>query len=476
MNASAAPLPATTLSIRRRLLFLLLAPLTVLLGLGIYIDYRASAESIRSAYDRALREDALAIAAHLRDEDGNGRIDADLPPQAVAVLRADSIDSIYYAVRGVDGGLISGDADLPFGATQVQNPSFRDSEFRGHDVRIARYAAQIGVAGVTIEVAETTRKRTAASTRILTSVVLTDLVQLAATLLLVWFGVRYGLRPLRALGAQIRQRSPRDLAPLDTPVPDEVRPLVGALNNLLGTVHAAARSQQQFLANAAHQLRTPLSGLIAQLELLERDPVAAPLRDRIAALGQGSRRLAHTANQLLALARAEPAANAPENFQEVELEALVADAVAAQLDRSLAAHIDLGAEAAPVRVSGSAWLLRELLANLIDNALSYTPAGGSVTVRCGRVPSQGGVPEGAFLEVEDDGPGIPPQERERVRERFYRLPGAGGNGCGLGLAIVDEIARAHEAKFSIDGGAAERGTRARVEFAPAGTLRKLSGS
>lgn len=461
---------AASLSIRRRLLLLLLAPLVLLLGLGIYIDYRAGAGSIRNAYDRALREDALAIAAHLRDEDGNGRIDADLPPQAVAVLRADSVDSIYYAVRGSDGALISGDADLPIGAAQVENPSFRDIEFRGQDVRIARYLTSVGATQVTIAIAETTRKRAAATARILASVVLTDLVQLAATLLLVWFGVRYGLRPLRALGAQIRQRSPRDLAPLDTPVPDEVQPLVGALNNLFGTVHAAARSQQQFLADAAHQLRTPLTGMIAQLELLERDPDVCPAHERIAALHQSSRRLAHTANQLLALARAEPAANAPENFQEVELDALVGDVVAVQLDRALAARIDLGVDTAPARVSGSAWLLRELLANLLDNALNYTPAGGSVTVRCGR---SDGV---AFLEVEDDGAGIPEHERQRVRERFYRMPGADGNGSGLGLAIVDEIARAHEADFSIDSGAGRRGTRARIEFARGAKSRGLSGS
>lgn len=458
-------------SIRRRLLLLLLAPLAVLLGIGIYIDYRAGAEAIRSAYDRALREDALAIAAHLRDEDGNGRIDADLPPQAIAVLRADSVDSIYYAVRGADGALISGDADLPVGAARAENPSFGDVDFRGSVARIARYATQVGATEVTITIAETTRKRAAATTRILASVVLTDLVQLAATLLLVWVGVRYGLRPLRALGAQIRQRSPRDLAPLDTPVPIEVRPLVGALNNLLGTVHAAARSQQRFLADAAHQLRTPLTGLIAQLELLERDPAAAQVRERIAALHRSSRRLAHTANQLLALARAEPAANAPENFQEVELDDLVGDAVAAHLDRALAARIDLGADTAPVRVSGSAWLLRELLANLIDNALEYTPAGGSVTVRCGRASSAG-----AFLEVEDDGPGIPEHERLRVRERFYRMPGTDGSGSGLGLAIVEEIARAHEAGLSIDAGPGGRGARVRIEFAATAKTRELSGS
>lgn len=451
--------PDSAPSIRRRLLLLLLAPLTLLLGVGVLIDYVTGATPIRDAYDRALREDALAVAAHLRDEDGNGRIDADLPPQAIAVLRADSVDSIYYAVRDADNHLVSGDADLPAFAPQRDNPSFRDMQFRDTPIRIGTYETRVGNAAVTIAIAETTRKRAAATTRILTSIVLTDLLQLAGTLLLVWLGVRYGLRPLSALGLQIRQRSARDLAPLDAPVPAEVQPLVNALNNLFDTVRTAARSQQQFLANAAHQLRTPLTGIIAQLELLARDPAAGALRERLLAMHEGSRRLAHTANQLLALARAEPTAIVSDDFQETDLTTLVADSVSQQLDRSLLAGIDLGADTQPARVVASAWLLRELLTNLVDNALKYTPRGGSITVRCGR---RQGHP---FLEVEDDGPGIAESERERVRERFYRAPQTGSEGCGLGLAIVEEIARAHDATLSIDRGSAGCGVRVSVAFA-----------
>ncbi|HEY0178352.1 MAG TPA: sensor histidine kinase [Dokdonella sp.] len=446
-------------SVRRRLLLLLLAPLMLLLGTGVFVDYVTGARPIHDAYDRALREDALAVAAHLRDEDGNGRIDADLPPQAVAVLRADSTDSIYYAVRAADGTLVSGDADLPARPLRGANPTFDDVEYRGHAIRLATYATRVGAAEVTVAVAETTRKRTLATTRILTSIVLTDLAQLVGTLVLVWVGVRYGVRPLRALGEQIAARSARDLAPLDeAPVPTEIRPLVRVLNELFDTVRAAARSQQQFLASAAHQLRTPLAGIIAQLELLARDPAAGAARERLLALHDGTRRLAHTANQLLALARAEPTATTHEDFHETELATLVAEVVSQNLDRSLAAGIDLGAETEPVRVIGSAWLLRELLANLVDNALAYTPRDGSVTVRCGRCG------RGAFVEVEDDGPGIAPEQRERVRERFYRVPESPGNGCGLGLAIVDDIARAHAATFTLGDGARARGTRARVEF------------
>jgi two-component system sensor histidine kinase TctE len=274
--------------------------------------------------------------------------------------------------------------------------------------------------------------------------------------------VGLGLRPLIALRAQIDSRSAQDLAPLDeTRVPGEVQPLTRALNRLFATVRANAQGQQQFLANAAHQLRTPLAGLQTQLELLRHDTDAAAVRDRLIGLLEGTRRLSHTANQLLALARAEPTATAAADFGDVDLRKLAEEAVAKHFDRALRQHIDLGVEAFRAHVRGSAWLLREMLANLVDNALAYTPAEGRVTVRCG---VDTGAPQHSFIEVEDDGPGIAADQRPRVTERFYRPHGTLGDGCGLGLAIVDEIARGHRAVLHIGSGANDRGTRVRVTF------------
>ena len=446
-------------SVSRRLLGLLLLPLALLLGVGLFIDYRSGAATIEGAYDRVLRETAMAISVHLRDADGDGHIDADLPPQAIALLRSDSQDSIYYAVRTSSGVLVSGDADLLFAVPPAGETRFVDEKFRGAPIRVAAYAARAGRSTVAIAVAETLHKRENALRRILTSIVFTDLVQLIGTLALVWIGVRYGVRPLRALGEQIAQRSAHDLAPLQAaPVPTEVRPLVHALNALFETVRDAARAQQQFIADAAHQLRTPLSGIIAQLELLERETMPGELHARLRALHEGGVRLAHTANQLLALARSERTATTHEDFARVDLRQLAMDVVAQHLDRSLALGIDLGAETTRSHAMGSEWLLRELLGNLVDNALAYTPRGGRITVRSGADTG------GAWLEVEDDGPGIPPAQRVRVRERFVRLPDSPGDGCGLGLAIVDEIAGGHDAVFMLDGGAGGRGLRARVTF------------
>jgi two-component system sensor histidine kinase TctE len=221
----------------------------------------------------------------------------------------------------------------------------------------------------------------------------------------------------------------------------------------------AARAQRQFVADTAHQLRTPITGLLGHLEVMMREAAAAPLHDRLAALHDGMTRLSHSANQLLALARADPSASLADRFERLDLKPLVERVLERNVDRSVACGLDLGAEIRAVHITGNPRLLEDLLGNLVDNALHYTPAGGHVTVRCG--PSQSGKP---YLEVEDDGPGIPEAERVRVRERFYRMPGSPGHGCGLGLAIVDEISRLHSADLSIDSGGNGSGTRIKVQF------------
>jgi two-component system sensor histidine kinase TctE len=268
---------------------------------------------------------------------------------------------------------------------------------------------------------------------------------------------------LQRLRDQIARRPSHNLTPLPTEdVPGEVLPLVESLNALLATVRESALSQQHFLANAAHQLRTPLTGIKAQLEVLARDAAGSPLQDRIERLHGGIDRLAHTANQLLALARAEPSAHGSSRFLPVDLSNLIAQVVSSSLDRALGHGIDLGAECQPARVAGVYWVLHELLMNLVDNAIRHTPPGGHVTLRCG---VDGGRP---FLEVDDTGTGIPPEEREKVKERFYRGANSDGESCGLGLAIVEESARAHGAVFSILDGRCGRGTRMRIDFPASG--------
>ncbi len=310
-------------------------------------------------------------------------------------------------------------------------------------------------------VAETTRKLDLAANKILSAIIWPNLVLIGATLLLVLAVVRFSLQPLDTLGAQIAARTPSDLSPIpDGDVPGEARPLVSALNRLLGNLDAAGHAQQLFLSNAAHQLRTPLAGLLTQLELAAR-ALPAEARPRLERLQAATQRLAHSTHQMLAPARSSRDALSAEETtrRPVELGSLFEDGASDFIDAALARQIDLGFEAAPARVNGSDWMLRELLANLLDNAIKYTPAGGHVTARCGTDETGA-----AWLEVEDDGPGIPEEERQRVFERFYRLGDSGVEGTGLGLAIVREVAERHDAVINLGAGAERHGTRIRITF------------
>lgn len=300
---------------------------------------------------------------------------------------------------------------------------------------------------------------------VLTRVLLPNLVLMLAAFVGIRWAVARALRPLMVLKTAVERRSPRDLSPLPpdaTPV--EVRPLVHSLNRLFELVNAQAESQRRFVADAAHQLRTPIAGLQAQIEawgqatkgLDALGTLSLPV-EQVMRLRTACRRTSQLANQLLALSRADSTTAASQAMQRVDLSVLCENVLTLHLDAALTKHIDLGLEALPVQVDGHEWLLRELLINLVDNALRYTPVHGCVTLRCG-------LDESPWLEVEDNGPGIAPPERERVLERFYRVPGTAADGNGLGLAIADEIARAHATHLQLEAGNGGRGLKVRVAF------------
>jgi len=334
-----------------------------------------------------------------------------------------------------------------------------DARYRGVPVRVAQVSLSSAHGPLTVRVAEYRARRSATQQIMLYGKLLVDFAEIDLTLLIVWVAVYWGLQSLNRLRQQVETRSPTELRPFDsTRVPGELRPVVTAINHLLELLRESTATQQRFIADAAHQLRTPIAGLQAQVELLAQDNASTSIAPQLKTLERGIRSLARSATQLLALARTDPVAAAHADFKTVELSELAQQLVEKHVERAERAGIDLGAEIAPAAVGGSASLLQDLLENLVDNAIKYCGRGGRATVRCG--PGDGT----PFLEVEDDGPGIPESERRRVRERFYRLPGAGSDGAGLGLAIVDEIARLHGAEFTIGDGSQGRGVRMRVAF------------
>ncbi|WP_244788454.1 sensor histidine kinase [Cupriavidus pauculus] len=332
---------------------------------------------------------------------------------------------------------------------------FSDARTESGEWRI--YSVQLGPAVVQIAQPMSARRTLAAHMALRTVAPLLLLLPLLGWL--VWLAVGRGLRPLREIATEVRLRDANTLAPLAVrDMPDEIAPLSDALNQLLARLSHAIDTQRAFVADAAHALRTPLTALQLQAQLVERADSAATRQQAVAQLRQGLERITHLVAQLLTLARQEPGA-APPPHEPVDLRALAGDVVAQMSQAALDRDIDLGLEDTgpePVTVRGDADALRILLTNLIDNALAYIPRGGRIDVQVAR--SAGGVE----LVVADNGPGIPAAERARVFDRFYRAPDAPTGGSGLGLAIVAEVAQSHGARVALEDAAP--GLRVRVVF------------
>ncbi len=439
-------------SIRRSLLAWLVPTFAVMLGTGALAAYRVSLRPTLDAYDQALTDDALALSSSMRVVDGRPVLE--LTPQSEQLLRTDAYDHIYYAVRGPDGSRVAGDAIPP--PPSVQASGVRvvyEDRFQGERVRVVGLGAACGEATCLVQVAETMTKRDRLRGQIVLSILLPAVGVAAATLLLVWFGVGRGLVPLTRLSEEIRTRSHGDLHPLDeTAAPSEARALVGAINRLLADLEVTSTGQRRFLADAAHQLRTPLAGIQTQAELALQQADPEQMRRTLQRLHQATLRTARLANQLLVLARAEPGGHRYDAAATCELRQLIESHADDWVHRAVAKELDLGIEVEPARVKVDPLLMANLVGNLVDNAIEYTQRGGRITLRCRR--EDGWV----RLEVEDNGPGIPAEERRRVFERFHRSPGTPGAGSGLGLAIVSEIAQAHEATVEIAQPATGTGT------------------
>jgi two-component system sensor histidine kinase TctE len=427
--------------------------LLLALAAATLLGHSLALRQVTAAYDWVLVDTAQSLTRLI-----NSR--PDVNPEALSnsadmMLRTDQFDRIYYSVHDKSGRLIAGDAQLrpPVSKSLEAGELLYDTILEGEAVRVAAMRVNLRGVDAIVQVAETTVKRSELTKRIVTGMIAIEVMLVVSVVILVMFGVGKGLEPLEHLREEIGARSHRDLRPIDAErAPVEVRPLIVTLNELLARLDLTLQSQQQFVANAAHQLRTPLAGLRMQVEygLSQSDP-EEHLRV-LKELGLSTERAVRLANQLLTLARAEAGFAQADSMRPTDLRSVAADVVENWMPAAISKKIDLGLDLKAAPVLGDVFLLRELLSNLINNAIAYTPPGGRVTVATG---SRGEV---AVLRVEDDGVGIPEAVRPRVFDRFYRVDGAGGEGCGLGLAIVREIAHLHGGKVDISEAPAGRGT------------------
>jgi len=446
----------------------MLAPLLFVWPLSIAVTHYFASSVATYPYDQALRENVNAIARQVKF--ANGRPLITLPASARAMLRADEIDRVYFHIVNRKGVKLAGDTelrvaeDLAYQSDELGEIYFREAEVGGQDLRVAyTYVGDPALPRekwLLVEVGETLEKRSQLSNKIIASVILPQFVIIPLAVVLVWFGLSQGLQPLTRLRERIEARAENDLSPIRTRrVPEELQPLIDAFNAMLERMRGNLEAQHRFIADAAHQMRTPLTGLKTQAQLAMRESDPAELKNSLRQIATSVDRAAHLVNQLLTLARAEASDQAQQALEPLDLDGILRGQVEEWVMRALDKRIDLGYEAAPSsEILGNALLLRELISNLIDNALRYTPEGGRVT---GRVVVQG---DFVTLEIEDNGIGLSEEQAALVFERFYRVDGTGVDGSGLGLAIVREIAELHHADASLRPNPVERGAVARVVF------------
>ncbi|MCX8086224.1 MAG: sensor histidine kinase [Rhodocyclaceae bacterium] len=434
-------------SLRGHLLALLLPIAVVAILGGVFAVYLIAQRASAEALDEGLADAARLYVAELRARAGEAL--PELPPHAQRVLLATPEDRVFFSLLDAEGRLLAGapvsEEDLSWGSLEA--PAFFDLNHSGYWLRGISLVFEARGQARHLVLATTALKRERLIGEIMLGLVLPQLTLLFFCILLVWFGVRQGLAPLAALKAEIGRRSHEDLRPLETQTaPEELQPIIEEVNALFERLARAIAAQRDFLADAAHQLRTPIAGLLAQLE-------ADGHQDNPALL-LTARRLSRLIGQLLTLSRAEPGIEREQ--ADFDLAALIREEANLWLPQAFRREIEMRFELAPAPLYASPQAYREMLANLVDNAIRYGRRGGQIVVSCASLGDE------VVLRVDDDGPGIPPHERARVFERFYRGRAASAEGCGLGLAIVAALARQQGATIRLDTAPKLGGLRAEL--------------
>ena len=456
----------------------MLTPLLLLWPVSLVLTWLVAQNIAGKPFDRALEYNVDALAQLITIS--SGRVQFNLPLPARQLLRANDADTVYYQVLGARGEFLSGERELPLPPddeqTMLGEVRIRDDEVHGANVKVAYTWVKLDLPGAKpalVQVAETLEKRSVLATEIVKGVMLPQFVILPLAVLLVWLALVQAIKPLSQLEERIRARKSDDLSPIDAQaVPLEVAPLVYSVNDLLMRLKDSIATQKRFLADAAHQLKTPLAGLRMQADIAQREGAnKEELKHSLRQIGRSSIRATHTVNQLLALARAESSGSAMPRVA-CDLADLTMSVVRDCVPRALDKHIDLGYEgtqpgAEGGQLEGNPTLLKELIRNLLDNAMNYTPSSvespGVITARVLTDPFG----KTLVLQVEDSGPGVPEAERELIFQPFYRALGTEVDGSGLGLPIVMEIAHQHNATVSMEDnrhGHVPPGARFNVRF------------
>jgi len=452
------------LSLRVHLINWLLTPLFVLWLFSTIAGYVATLNYANKPYDQVLLQRAQAVGEQLRLGGGKERLNLDLhlPDGSVPAIP----DKVFYTVSDRDGKKLAGNANLgrplAFRGGKI-GPLFSNGERNGEKTRNVSliFFNPDSDTLYQLYMSETIQQRQALIRGILANIVIPQLLLILIAVAAIWYALKQGLAPLERLRREVQNRRRDDLSQLDSSkAPEEVRPLIDAVNNLLERLQMAMQAQKRFVADAAHQLRTPIAGLKTQSELALRTSDPEQKQQALEHILTSTRHGMRLVNQLMVLARNEPGGQGTENFVPLKLNQLAQECTANWIQTALEKNIDLGFDGTPAaeEVMGDAASLTEMLNNLIDNAIRYTPNGGHITVGVSTSA------QGPVLSVEDNGPGIDPQHRERVFERFYRVLGTGQSGSGLGLAIVAEVAKRHQAALRLDAGSGGKGTLISVRF------------
>lgn len=454
--------PLESRSLFGEILDFMLAPLLLLWPLTIVVTLVIARSLADAPYDASLSDRTQSLGQQVQFELTNAGAVTSLADGTRELFGRDN-DARNYQVVAPNDQTIFGDPSLPrpslYDYPETGRVSFRNVNHRERELRVAyTYVPVRGAEDlnrpVLVQIAEPLTERRELANRIIKGVIFPQFVILPIASALVWFGLSRGLRPLRGLRDRIRRRRPDDLSPIDpTSAPQEIVPLVESFNELLNQLGTTLATQKRFIADAAHQMKTPLAGIRMQAELALREQEPRDRERSLTQLSRSSERASHLITQLLALARAESLGEKT-GFSTLELNSLMREIVTELAPMALAADLDLGLDdpGPSVQILGNPVLLEEMIQNLVNNAIHYTPAGGVINIRLRSIAG------GAIIEIEDDGPGIPVAEREAVFERFYRLRDrvaaneGEARGSGLGLAIVREIAKLHDVQIQINDG------------------------